>query len=309
MTRTGALVGTLDYVAPERIEGRRGDAAADIYSFGCMLYEALTGSLPFDRPTELGKMHAHVHEPPPSVRDVAPEVPPRARRRSSPGRWPRTRRTRFASAGELATALDRALDEAETVTAERQARAEADTDETDLPEAATAADATAREPTRQAKVVATAKPARTRQTGPVRRARPPGGRRRRRRRPARLRAAGAATRAGTPAATAKTTTSAPRAAAPGRLGRRARSTPRRPSASPAGGPAGHGPGRRPAVDRGARLAGICSASPSGQPTRSIAVGGTPQGVVADAGGRVWVTHTGARAADGLRPDRRHAPHA
>ena len=65
MTRTGVLVGTLDYMAPERIEGGRGTPASDIYAFGCMLYETLTGRVPFDRPTGLAKMHAHINEPVP----------------------------------------------------------------------------------------------------------------------------------------------------------------------------------------------------------------------------------------------------
>ena len=38
------LVGTIDYMAPERIEGGKGDATSDIYSFGCMLFEALWGT-------------------------------------------------------------------------------------------------------------------------------------------------------------------------------------------------------------------------------------------------------------------------
>ncbi len=65
MTRTGVLVGTLDYMAPERIEGGRGTPASDIYAFGCMLYETLSGRVPFDRPTGLAKMHAHINDPVP----------------------------------------------------------------------------------------------------------------------------------------------------------------------------------------------------------------------------------------------------
>src|SRR5205085_1185832 len=63
MTSTGMLVGTVDYMAPERISGGKGDAASDIYSFGCMLFEALSGQLPFDRPTNVAKVFAHVNDP------------------------------------------------------------------------------------------------------------------------------------------------------------------------------------------------------------------------------------------------------
>lgn len=134
-TRTGVLVGTLDYTAPERIEGGRGDAASDIYAFGCMLYEALTGAVPFDRPSELAKMHAHLNDPAPSARSIAPAVPvlldeviARAMAKA-PG-------DRFASAGELATSMQRALEAArsgEIEFAARIARSETDTDETTLP--------------------------------------------------------------------------------------------------------------------------------------------------------------------------------
>src|SRR4029078_10584748 len=47
-TRTGNLVGTLDYVAPERIRGEGDGPAADLYSLGCLLYVALTGRPVFD---------------------------------------------------------------------------------------------------------------------------------------------------------------------------------------------------------------------------------------------------------------------
>ena len=140
MTRTGALVGTLDYVAPERIEGGRGDAASDIYSLGCMAYETLTGAVPFDRPTELAKMHAHVHDPPPSVRDGEGDVPPAldAIVRRAMAKDPAER---FGSAAEMAVALTGALEELEADPRRRE-RADADTDETDLPAPSAPADAT-----------------------------------------------------------------------------------------------------------------------------------------------------------------------
>jgi serine/threonine protein kinase len=75
MTATGALVGTIDYTAPERFEGGHGDVASDIYAFGCMLYETLTGNVPFPRPTDVSKLFAHIHEPPPMPRETIPDLP------------------------------------------------------------------------------------------------------------------------------------------------------------------------------------------------------------------------------------------
>jgi serine/threonine protein kinase len=74
LTREGLFAGTLDYAAPELIHGGRGDARSDIYAFGCMLYEALTGTIPFDRPSDVSKMFAHVNDPVPAARATAAEV-------------------------------------------------------------------------------------------------------------------------------------------------------------------------------------------------------------------------------------------
>ncbi|HEY2636159.1 MAG TPA: protein kinase, partial [Solirubrobacteraceae bacterium] len=128
MTRTGALVGTLDYISPERIEGGRGDAASDIYALGCMAYETLTGRVPFDGPTEVAKMFAHVNDPPPSPRAAVPAVPPQldAVVLRAMAKDPAER---FATAADLAGALAAAVADPE-----RAARAEADTAETELAE-------------------------------------------------------------------------------------------------------------------------------------------------------------------------------
>ncbi len=65
LTRTGEVVGTLDYVAPERIRGAGDGPAADLYSLGCVLYFALTGRPVFEVEGAERKLWAHLSEPPP----------------------------------------------------------------------------------------------------------------------------------------------------------------------------------------------------------------------------------------------------
>jgi serine/threonine protein kinase len=136
MTRTGALVGTLDYTAPERIQGGTGTPESDIYAFGCMLFEALTGHIPFDRPTELAKMHAHLNDVVPRVSKAVPEASAQLDEIVAKT-MAKDPAERFESAAELATALDRALDEAKTgpvAHRRRVERAELPTDETEVSE-------------------------------------------------------------------------------------------------------------------------------------------------------------------------------
>jgi hypothetical protein len=76
LTTTGQLVGTIDYVAPEHIRGAAVDGRADVYSLGCLVYECLTGSVPFSRDMEVAVLWAHVEEPPPSPSTVNPAIPP-----------------------------------------------------------------------------------------------------------------------------------------------------------------------------------------------------------------------------------------
>jgi len=75
LTETGQLVGTLDYVAPEQIKGDPVDARADVYSLGCIVYECLTGQVPYPRDMEVAVLWAHVQDPPPTVATERPELP------------------------------------------------------------------------------------------------------------------------------------------------------------------------------------------------------------------------------------------
>ena len=74
-TRTGAFMGTIDYVAPEQARGERVDARADVYSLGCVLFTALTGGVPFDLDNDLAKLYAHDRSPAPSVLERNPDLP------------------------------------------------------------------------------------------------------------------------------------------------------------------------------------------------------------------------------------------
>ena len=66
LTASDQLFGTVDYVAPERIEGHDVDSRADVYALGAVLFECLTGEAPFRRETPVATVWAHVHEGPPS---------------------------------------------------------------------------------------------------------------------------------------------------------------------------------------------------------------------------------------------------
>jgi DNA-binding beta-propeller fold protein YncE len=74
LTVSGQVLGTIDYVAPEQVEGGPVDGRADQYSLGCVLFECLTGTVPFRRDSELAVLWAHVHDPPPHIRDHRPDL-------------------------------------------------------------------------------------------------------------------------------------------------------------------------------------------------------------------------------------------
>ncbi len=77
MTQTGTVIGTSNYIAPEQASGRAVDERTDIYSLGVVLFELLTGDVPFPGESFVAVALRHVHEEPPSVLELRPDVPSR----------------------------------------------------------------------------------------------------------------------------------------------------------------------------------------------------------------------------------------
>jgi Tol biopolymer transport system component len=108
-TRTGMVLGTVGYMSPEQVRGEAIDHRSDIFSFGAILYEMLTGRRAFDKPTAPETMSAILNEEPPDLSQTAPGAPPGLQRvvqrclEKNPAQ-------RFQSAADLAFALQALTD-------------------------------------------------------------------------------------------------------------------------------------------------------------------------------------------------------
>lgn len=75
ITKSGEFVGTIDYIAPEQIQGKGSNASSDVYSLGCVFFHALTGRVPFETDSEIAKIYAHLNATPPSPSTVVAGLP------------------------------------------------------------------------------------------------------------------------------------------------------------------------------------------------------------------------------------------
>ena len=77
VTQTGTVLGTSNYIAPEQASGQPVDERSDVYSLGVVLFELLTGEVPFVGENFVAVAMQHIHEPAPSVLERRPDTPPR----------------------------------------------------------------------------------------------------------------------------------------------------------------------------------------------------------------------------------------
>ncbi len=108
MTATGAMMGTPYYMSPEQANGERGDPRSDVYSLGCLLYQLLSGALPFSGGSPLSILRRHVEELPEPLKTRLPGIPDAVARcveqamAKDPGQ-------RYADGNAFSTALREAL--------------------------------------------------------------------------------------------------------------------------------------------------------------------------------------------------------
>ena len=113
-TESGELLGTIDYIAPEQISGARADGRADVYSLACVLFECLTGSVPYVRENQAAVLWAHLHDEVPPATTVNPSLTSAVDAALARG-MAKSPEDRFSTGRELVAALQAPLDGATAV--------------------------------------------------------------------------------------------------------------------------------------------------------------------------------------------------
>ena len=117
LTASGVGVGTPAYMAPEQGQGKKVDGRADVYSLGIVLFEMLTGRVPFNAETPMAVMIKHITDPLPMPRSVNAAIPETVELVILKA-LAKDPADRYATAGEMAAALDQALHQAEPLAEE-----------------------------------------------------------------------------------------------------------------------------------------------------------------------------------------------
>jgi eukaryotic-like serine/threonine-protein kinase len=117
VTVTGTVLGSSEYIAPEQARGERVDSLTDVYSLGVVLYELLTGTVPFKGETFVAIALRHVNEPPPRILELRPDVPPRVATAVERA-MAKSPDDRFQSMDELVSELEASLAELDPVSEE-----------------------------------------------------------------------------------------------------------------------------------------------------------------------------------------------
>jgi hypothetical protein len=116
ITQIGSGMGTPSYVAPEQARDKAVDGRSDIYSLGVVLFEMLTGRVPFEGETPLIVLYKHLTDPPPPPREINPDIP-EAVEQVVLKALAKDPADRFQRVGDIVTALQQAVSGAPVVTA------------------------------------------------------------------------------------------------------------------------------------------------------------------------------------------------